>query len=784
MRTYIRNTLILLVLLALTLFIWITQFRYSTDRTGEVQVSGLQNQVSVGYDSFGIPHITAENEEDLYFALGYVHAKDRLFQMELMRRLAQGQLSEIFGERLIETDTLFRTLGIHRHAKNYVSQIDKSTPAWTALEQYIAGINAYQNEGNLPIEFDILGLAPRPFKAEDSISVSGYLAYSFAVGFRTEPVMTHVAKNLGEDYLDIFDLDMPKQTQLAQVDFTTLESLAKVANHSLLPSAISQYEGSNAWAISGAKTQSGKPILASDPHISYAMPGVWYEAHLKAGDYEFYGFHQALVPVALMGHNRHFGWGLTMFQNDDMDFYVEKLNPNNSNQVVRGDAFETLKQFEETITVKDANPVTIAIRESSIGPIINDIYPGFSKDNKAQPVSLWWAFLHTENPMIEAFYQLSRSENVEEFGKTLEGIHAPGLNFMYADSDDNIAWWSAGLIPKRPAHVAPWLMLDGSSGQDLPTEYYDFSYNPHELNPADGFIISANQRPRTYQDLMVPGYYNLPARADRLIADIGMQNTTNLEQEKQNQRSIRSHYAQRALSTMLNELGDAERAKLPENVLNELNQWQGEFSLDSVAATLFTEWQFATIEQAFADEFGEELFALFTRTRRADHGFYQLVEQSDHPWWHQDGKSLSRTDIVRQSFDIAKDRLTQNLGPNPESWQWQQVHLFEQQHPLGSVKPLDKLFNLGPVAIHGTHAVPNNLSQQLGTGIQWVKHGPSTRRLIDFSHPESSLSILPAGQSGNPFDKHFDDQWEMYINDQYRTVDLNFKADKKLILTP
>lgn len=786
MRSYIRNTLLVIMVLVVGLIVWISQFRYNTDRTGEVHLPDLQAEVSVAYDAFGVPHIDAANEADMYFALGYVHAKDRLFQMELMRRLAQGELSEIFGDQLVETDTLFRTLGIHRHAKKYVERVDKSSAAWRALDAYIAGINAYQDEGDLPIEFDILQIKPRPFQSVDSISVSGYLAYSFAVGFRTEPVMTHIAQNLGEGYLDIFDLDMPTQAQTGRATLATLTSLAKVADLSLLPESIGQYEGSNAWAISGEKTQSGKPILASDPHIAFSVPGVWYEAHLKTGSYEFYGFHQALVPVALMGHNRRFGWGLTMFQNDDMDFYIETVNPNDNNQVSRDSEFETLKQIEETIKVKDADSVAITLRESSIGPIINDIYPGFGKDSasNAQPVSLWWAFLHTENPMVETFYRLSRSKSVEEFGQTLASIHAPGLNFMYADSDDNIAWWSAGLIPKRPKHVAPWVMLDGASGRDIPTDYYDFSHNPHKLNPEEGYIVSANQRPDKYNGLMVPGYYNLPARADQLINDIDSQSTTNLEQEKQNQRNIHSDYAKKAFSIMLGTLGEEEQAKLPETILAELKRWQGEFGLNSVAATLFTEWQFATLEQAFTDELGEVLFDLFTRTRRSDHGFYQLIERSDHPWWHQSGVPMTRADIVRQSFNIAMERLSKNLGDNPENWQWKRVHLFEQQHPLGNVKPLNRLFNLGPFSVHGSHAVPNNLSQPLGTGEQSVKYGPSTRRLIDFSQPESSLSILPAGQSGNPFDQHFDDQVDMFINGEYRTVDLDFQSDKTLILKP
>ncbi|WP_067514706.1 penicillin acylase family protein [Endozoicomonas ascidiicola] len=781
MISSIKKLLAVLVLVLITAVVWITQFQYQTQRDGELSLDGLVDSVTVQYNEFGVPRIEAKSEADLYFALGYVHAQDRLFQMELMRRLAQGQLAEMFGEKLVDTDRLFRTVGIHRHAKQYVADIDKSSDSWRALEQYVAGVNAFQDQGNLPVEFDVLGLTPRPFKPEDSISVSGYLAYSFAVGFRTEPVMTFIADQLGEEYLAIFDLDMPAGSANHQLNSATYESLAKLGIASILDQELGQLEGSNAWAISGSQTKNGKPILASDPHISFSAPGVWYEAHLVSGDYEFYGFHQALVPVALMGHNRRFGWGVTMFQNDDMDFYLEQVNPQNVNQVKREKVYEDLALINETIQVKDSSPVDITVRTSSIGPIINDVYKGF--DN-AQPVSLWWAFLKTPNPLMNAFYELSRAESVEAFGEALKQVHAPGLNFVYADTDDNIAWWSAGLVPVRPDHVAPWKIMDGSSNQDLPTGFYDFSYNPHKLNPPEGFIVSANQRPDAYEGVMVPGYYNLPARAELLIDDIAGQGMTNLENEKSNQLNIRSEYAADALSIMLAELDPAQKQRLSPELLDALGTWQGAFTLDSVAATLFTEWQFALFEQTFADELGVELFKLFIRTRRSDHGFYQLIGLSENPWWSNQGKAQSRKEVVNQAFDIAMSRLTENLGVDSYGWQWSEVHLFEQKHPLGSVQPLNHLFNLGPVAVDGSHAVPNNLSQKLSTGMQWVTSGPSTRRLLDFSAPQKSLSILPGGQSGNPFDHHYDDQAATYVRGEYREVDLDAEAASVLILKP
>ena len=262
-------------------------------RAGELTLSGLQAPVTVDYDERGVPHIQAQHEADLYRALGYVHAQDRLFQMEILRRLARGELAEILGSKLVDTDRLFRTLGIREHADRYAAKLDMSTPASQALQAYLDGVNQYQANHPAPIEFDVLGIDKRPFTTADTLSVAGYMAYSFAAAFRTEPVLTHIRDQLGADYLKAFDLDWHPQgvvgQPLAAGDWQDLNAIAELSHAALLDAGLPQFEGSNAWAISGSRTASGIPLLAGDPHIRFAVPSVWYEANLSYPGFSLYG---------------------------------------------------------------------------------------------------------------------------------------------------------------------------------------------------------------------------------------------------------------------------------------------------------------------------------------------------------------------------------------------------------------------------------------------------------------------------------------------------------------
>ena len=314
----------------------------SPQRGGEIRIPQLSAPVTVSYDERGVPHIQAHNEIDMYRALGYVHAQDRLFQMEIARRLARGELSEILGEKLLETDQLFRTLGLHTRAIEMASRLDNNQPATQALLAYLDGVNHFQATNPPPLEFDVLGIPQRPFTSQDTFAITGYLAYSFGMALRTDPILTTIRDTLGVRYLEIFDttqsdatrqlLNMGMEKDLwynveitkrySQLSHPFLPDVATVLGNLGIPLV----EGSNAWVVAGQRTASGKPLLAGDPHIAFAAPSIWYEAHLTTPDFDLYGHFQALNPMALLGHNQEFGWSLTMFENDDMDLIAEKTD--------------------------------------------------------------------------------------------------------------------------------------------------------------------------------------------------------------------------------------------------------------------------------------------------------------------------------------------------------------------------------------------------------------------------------------------------------------------------
>jgi penicillin amidase len=739
-------------------------------RSGEVSLSNLQAPVSVRYDERGVPHIQAQNEADMYRTLGYVHAQDRLFQMEMVRRLARGELAAILGPKLLDSDRLFRTLGIRAHADAYVAKMDTNTAANKALNAYLDGINQYQNTHPAPIEFDILGISKRPFTAKDTLSVAGYMAYSFAAAFRTEPVMTYVRDQLGVHYLDVFDLAWHPEGVIPPIlkdnDWQDLNNLAQISQKTLTDSGLALFEGSNAWAISGSRTASGKPLLAGDPHIGFAVPSVWYEAHLSYPGFELYGHHQALNPVASLGHNLDFGWSITMFQNDDIDLIAEKLNPDNAHQVWYQGQWVELQSRTEKIEVKGADPVTLTLRRSPHGPIIND---ALGEHSGKTPIAMWWAFLETENPILDAFYQLNRADTLAKARAASEKIHAPGLNIVWANASGDIGWWAAAKLPLRPSGVDPTFILDGSSSDADKLGFVPFTDNPQEENPGRGYIVSANYQTVPDSGIEVPGYYNLPARGIRLDQRLADSNVKwNVQNSQALQLDTGSGYAQRFLKPLLPIIQAVASADEQEWV-NLLSNWNGEHNIDAIAPTIFNQLVYQLAYEAMRDEMGDSFFSTLIRTRVIDFALPRLAGKPDSPWWDNRDTPVTedRKATVTVAWQESLKHLRSTLGANTANWQWGAAHRLTHVHPLGQQKPLDALFNIGQFEAPGGHETPNNLSHKIGPAPWPVVYGPSTRRLIDFADPSQSLGINPVGQSGVLFDPHYKDQAESYINGQY-----------------
>ncbi len=768
-------------------------------RDGELQLSGLSAPVTVRYDEWGVPHIDARNEDDLYRALGYLHAQDRLFQMEMLRRLARGELAEILGPKLVDTDRLFRALGIRQRADELAAAsaaITAQPGATRALYAYLDGVNQYQATRPAPLEFEVLGIPKRPFTAADTYSIAGYLAYSFAAAFRTEPALTAVRDQLGPDYLRIFDLDWhlsgvlePQALNAPPGRFPDvapmLARLAAVGDQAAALAGLPQFEGSNAWVVSGSRTVSGKPLLAGDPHIAYSAPAVWWEAHLRTPQFELYGHHLALNPMALLGHNRRFGWSLTMFQNDDVDLIAEKVNPANANEVWYQGRWVAMTARQETLKVKGQPDQVLTLRRSPHGPIVNDALPG---DRGERPVAMWWAFLETENPVLDGFYRLGRADTLDRAREAASLVHAPGLNIVWANASGDIAWWAAAKLPLRPPGVNPAFVLDGSTGEADKPGFLPFSANPQEENPARGYIVSANFQPTG--DTPVPGYYNLAERGRRLDGLLSQGKRWDIHNSQALQLDVQTDYGPRVLRPIIPLLrGSASVEEQP--LVEALVRWNGAYKADAVAPVLFQQFTAELLRAALKDELGEAQFENLRRTRALDHALPRLMADAESPWW--DDRSTpqreTQTDIVRRAWKAAVAHLQATLGPDSATWRWDAVHTLTHEHPLGRQKPLDRIFNIGPFPVPGGHEVPNNFAQRNGSGPWPVVYGPSTRRLIDFARPQEALGVNPVGQSGVWPDAHYADQAALLAQGRYRRewldeADVRAHSSGLLVLKP
>lgn len=789
-----------LVLLIGGFVVWLVLhlFAQRPVRSGELILTGLIAPVQVRWDERGVPHIKAENEPDLYQALGYLHAQDRWFQMEMLRRLARGELAEVLGSSLVDVDRLFRTLGIRHHADELATRLDMSAPENKALAAYLAGVNQVVDGAALPLEFELLGMPRRHFLAADTLSISGYLAYSFANGFRAEPVLTFIRDQLGSGYLEIFGFrgyseslpgspansrnEKPVGMPVAALawghgagagsmqfghrglDQGTLGSAARVAAASLLPMEalnVPLFEGSNAWAIGGARSQSGKPILSGDPHIAYAAPAVWWEAHLEAPGISLYGHFNALNPMALLGHNQKFAWSLTMFQNDDVDLVAEASDSAHPGQVWEDGRWVALGTRREILKVKGEPDRELVLRRSAHGPIVNDaLEPGVVSSSR--PLALWWAWLETPNPLIRAFYRLNRAETLEAARTAVQDIHAPGLNVVWANTAGDIAWWAAGRIPNRPTGVNPAFILDAGKGEARKDGFWPFSANPQEENPSRGYIVSANHQPLSGTASIIPfGYFAVSERRNQLDKALSGKHKgwTSAESSALQKLNLSSQPA-RILAPLLADLRSVEMPPADRALLDQLSHWAGEHQKEGIEPVIYYQWIYELLKAATEDELGELMFGQMLKVRALDEALPRLVENKSSPWWDRRGTTNveTRAEIAVQSWQGALAHLRATFGADSSQWTWGRAHTLTHGHPLGKKKPLDRVFDIGPWPVDGGREVPDNQAFNLGPAPWAVTYGPSTRRVIDLGSPGRAVGINPVGQSGVLFDKHYADQ--------------------------
>ncbi len=763
----------------------------------------LSDTVKVHRDSWGIPHIYAKKDTDAWFAYGYTLAQDRLFQMEVQRRLARGELAEIFGEAVLRYDRLFRTWMFKRTAEKYLQQSDRIDPkALEILDAWLAGINHFIEEGNLSAEFSLLTIKPRPFTRVDSLTIMAYMGYSFADGFDTDSIASAVEKKLGADKAKLlfpgYNLEKPVTIMETQAFFnpglkTALanpgpDSPEKMESGIITPrdsdlrqwiaSMGGSFAGSNSWLIAPSRSKSGGAILANDPHVALSNPSVWYEAHIIYDGYENYGYHAPLFPFPMMAHNRHKGWGITMFENDDLDLFREKIHPEKPDMVMYRGEWKKIKTINEVIKIKGGKEVNITIRVTPHGPIVSEFLPGYEKT----PVSLWWVYHHDFNDILTFAYHAATAKNLKEATDAAALLAAPGLNLSYADRRGNIAWWAAGRIPIRPKHVNHKRILDGSSGRDEPRGYLPFKKNPQMINPPSGIIITANNK-STIRPLgqvkNLEGYWCPTDRAARITALLQTRKKWSTDELMRVQTDLISASAGknrdalvRLLDTKKKELNDTGKT-----ALEHLRSWNLVSDTSSVGATIYNVLLYHLFKAAVTDEIGEKRFQDYASTSDYWNALKGLLADFNSPLWDnlKTGKKETADLIAVSAMQKTLQELKEKLGSNPDSWKWGRLHRIEYRHPLGEQKPLNLYFNIGPLPAPGEAHIINRLKSNFGKHDYRVVSVPSHRRLIDFSALDKSVSIIPSGNSGNAASPHYDDQVERYLSGKYRPINFTRK---------
>ncbi|WP_435622558.1 penicillin acylase family protein [Flagellimonas sp.] len=780
MKTFKKVLWVLAILLVL--LIVGTAFFFNSlkpNYSGEQALEGLHGDVTVYYDSFGIPHIYAEQEEDAFRALGYVHAQDRLWQMELLRRVAIGRLSEVFGSDLVETDKFFLSLGIDENTKEAVKNLDANSPTAKLSNAYLEGINAFIEAGPKPVEFYLTGLELKPFTIEDVYNAVGYMAFSFAQAHKTDPLLTDIQNDFGSEYLA--DLTISSDTSTVWIknfkniggDSVSLDLMSAVSR-ALKKLPIPQFEGSNSWVLGPDKTKSGKVILANDPHIGFAQPSVWYEAHINTPTYEKYGYHLAGVPFPLLGHDRNVAYGLTMFQNDDLDFYVEEANVSDSTLYKTETGWEKYKIVNKTIPVKDGDPISFSYKKTRHGPVLNGIAKQITGD---KPIAMSWMYTKWDNQVLDALYGISHATNLNEFQGALPKIHAPGLNVMYGDAQGNVGWWAAAQLYQMPDSVSTKFFLDGTTGNQEPIRFLDFSENPSAINPPWNYVYSANNQPDSIAGMLYPGYYLPENRARRIVDLLEPKNDWDKESVSEMILDVTSSVNPELVRELIKLLDISHLNQEQLVLVDRLTNWDGSYPLDSQSAVLYHRCEYYILKNTFEDELGPEKFTQFLSTHLMKRQIAWGAIMKVGKWWDNIGTpnyKETRNDMVLKSFADAWGSLQKDLGSDTNEWTWDKVHTLEHKHPIGEVESLRKYFNIGPFPVEGSREVINNLTFPYdSTGYYKVSSGPSTRRIIDFSDIENSISILPTGQSGNPLSEHYDDQAEMFINGQFRKMMMN-----------
>jgi len=754
-----------------------------TQRLTGAAAQKLSAPVEVLRDRHGVPHIYAESLLDANFALGYAHAQDRLWQMEMNRHISAGRLAELFGPASLDTDRFLRTLGIRRLSAATLGKLDGETRS--LFEAYAAGVNAFlaNNDKPLPPEFILLGHRPEPWSPVDSLAWLKMMAWDLNGSWRDELLHMQLAKRLSTQQIQEFLPPTPGDAAIPLPDLGALygglaDAATKIATAA--PQQPPEGIGSNNWVVDGQHSRSGKPLLANDPHLGLTVPAVWYFAHLDTPEGRIIGATLPGVPMIILGRNERIAWGFTNTGPDVQDLYIERLDPSDAALYDTPGGKQRFVTVNEVIKVKGQADVTLAVRISRHGPIISD---AFAEAAKAMPkgyaLAFAWPTLRDDDLTAQALTRLGRAKDWENFLAVVHDFHSPQQNIVYADVDGNIGYIAPARVPLRRADndlkgIAPapgWQAKYDWQG------YIPFDELPRQYNPPSGTIATANEK------ITPPGYrhwitskWEPPFRARRIAELLGTRQQHDLASFAAMQADVRSLYVRDVLPLLLAAPPGSDAARQAAALLRN---WDGEMLKNRAEPLIVSAWLRELTRLVYADELGE----LFTAnwSERPIFMLNVLRDKDGQSRWCDDVNTSQRETcavMISRALELALADLSRRYGADMTRWRWGDAHIAVSEHrPFSKQAWLAPLFELRQAVPGDTwtldvgRTVPANQAQPFST-----RHAASLRGLYDLADLDRSLFMQSSGQSGNPFSPLYNNLNASWAQVEYMSMSMR-RAD-------
>jgi len=794
MKTWIKvllGSIVSLIIILLIAGYFFRQMLYGSlpEYQGEYQSAKIKSNVEIYFDSLAVPYIQTDNEESAAFALGFLHARERMFQMDLIRRAGEGRLSEVFGSKTVPFDKMFLTVGIKQTAEKMLEAAHPETKKM--LTAYAEGVNYFINKfrNKLPIEFDILKYEPYEWKPVHSLMVVRLMAWELNMSWWTDIIFTKLVQQLGEEKAKLILPDFPENAPtiipaaLSNEPEITMSFIDVNRAYKEFTGFTGTHIGSNNWVVNKEKSQSGKSIIANDPHLAFTAPCKWYAAVIHAGDYHVEGVTLPGVPSVVIGKNQNISWVLTNVMADDADFYFEKLDAAGKKYFC-DNLWQDLKIRKEKIRVKDGTDIFFEVKETHRGPIISNIhsfnlmYP--NSFDKNLNISMRW----TGNDISDeyfAFYSVNKASDWNSFKQAVSNFTVPGQNFVYADVKGNIGYLCAAKLPIRATN-SPTFVFDGTTSANDWKGFVPFDEMPMLFNPPQNYIASANNKTIKNFPHHISNLWEPSSRIERITELLTAKAKHSSEDFQQYQTDFISPYAKHIIKYILQAFGNI---KVTDKNLNEtltlLKKWDGKFDAFYQAPAIYAVFLTHFLKNTFEDDLGFNLFNEFLFVPNVPYRVVQKILEENTSTLFDDkntAKIESRDDMIRKSLADALTELETKLGSDINQWQWGKLHTLTFKHFFnGENKFVDGMVNIGPFGIGGDGTTLFNTeytfnhyggSERAFQHKEYENHlGPSMRYIFDFANPDEFYLTLPTGQSGHPLSKHYQDQTQMWLRGKY-----------------